>query len=131
MLERRNRIRQQRPHLQPVKQQANRFETHFSLPGAWVLCSLRHLVDRLGHVIEIGHGTRRTRYSKKISLPWILIKYPSTQCPTSVKKAAFGCGFEEAAPFVVTPSSKEATESVIEANLDPDFALRCLPPSMY
>jgi hypothetical protein len=24
--------RQQRPHLQPVKQQANRFETHFSLP---------------------------------------------------------------------------------------------------
>src|SRR5689334_15462426 len=46
--------RQQRPHFQPVKQQANRFETHFSLPGAWVLCSLRHLVDRLGHVIEVG-----------------------------------------------------------------------------
>ena len=49
-------------------------------------------------------------------------QYPSTQCPTSVKKASFGCGFEEAAPFVVTPSSREATESVIEANLDPDFA---------
>src|SRR5205085_11678060 len=32
--------RQQRPHLQPVKQQANRFETHFSLRGR-VLGSLR------------------------------------------------------------------------------------------
>jgi hypothetical protein len=39
---------------------------------------------------------------------------------TSVKKASFGCGFEEAAPLVVTPSNKEATGSVIEANLDPE-----------
>src|SRR5690349_4796256 len=29
--------RQQRSHLQPVKQQANVFETHFLLPSVWVL----------------------------------------------------------------------------------------------
>ena len=89
------------------------------------------MIDRSSELALRTGDQQRTRYCEEISLPWILIKYPSTQCPTSVKKASFGCGFEEAAPFVVTPSSKEATESVIEANLDPDFALRCLPPSMY
>jgi hypothetical protein len=61
--------RQQDPHLQPIKQQADRFETHLFTPG---------------------HGPQRTRYCEEIELASILIKCPSTQCPASVKKASFG-----------------------------------------
>jgi hypothetical protein len=44
---------------------------------------------------------------------------PSTQCPASVKNASFGVVSRKQSSLVVTLSSKEATGSVIEANLDP------------
>ena len=41
------------------------------------------------------------------------------QCPASVTNASFGVVSRKQSSLVVTPSSKEATGSVIEANLDP------------
>src|SRR5216683_4815316 len=45
--------RQQRPHLQPVQHQANRFKAHLSTP--W------RLVARRAAALSVGHGRQRAR----------------------------------------------------------------------
>src|SRR5438045_5283722 len=78
--------RQQRSHLQPVKQKANRLETHFLTPV--------FLGSSEGHGPSGRVGWPRNRrgprasanpaIARKISLAWSVIKCPSTRRPASV-----------------------------------------------
>jgi hypothetical protein len=52
-----------------------------------------------------------------------LNQIPVNTVPNQRQEGVVRLWFGEAGPFVVIPSSKEATESVIEANLDPELTI--------
>jgi hypothetical protein len=106
--------RQQHSHLQPVKEQGKGFESHFHS---------RALGFSAGQIrLSIGRITNRgwtralaNRYSKEISLPRILIKYSQHSAQSASTRRRAVVVSRKLSPLVVTPLSKEATESMIEA----------------